>query len=262
MYNTKIRKIFTGCALAMTLTMTIGSINVFAAATNTEVNTVAPDNADKADDPTSRTGIDPTATDNPATTDADESYTDTDIDVWGYTKDATIYSVDVEWGAMTFEYESSSWDPSTHKKAAGAGWRVYNSATNEAVGTDDTTQDAINRVTVINHSNAEVYAALSYASEADMGTAGKFAGTKTASEDVKATWNSTDATNHSTGYLTLDTAATDATGGTVAAGAAGEPSKGNVYFAPTGITANKTIDKWTKIGKITVALQTEDPAAP
>ena len=40
----------------------------------------------------------------------DEDYCDTEIDVLGFTEDATVYSVDVEWGAMTFQYENATWD--------------------------------------------------------------------------------------------------------------------------------------------------------
>ncbi len=260
MINTKLRKTYACCALAMALTMTAGSISVFAAdptPSSTEVNTVAPDDADKASDPANRTGLDPTDTAN---------YSNTDIDVWGYTKNTTVYSVDVEWGAMTFEYEASKWDPVNHKNLGptdengAAGWRIYDSTNNTVV---EGAQNAINKITVTNHSNAQVYAKLSYASEtAYAGTTGTFAGTDTASEDVKATWTETDATNHSTGYLTLKTAATDASDAAVAVGAEGVASVGNVYFTPKDIAADTTIDNWTKIGKITVALQTTDPTAP
>ncbi len=252
MYKKNSLKIFITCALAMALTIAALPADTFAAANKT-VNTVDPDAADKADDLTKLTGINPTATNNPDTAE-DESYVDTDIDVWGYTKNTTVYSVDVEWGAMTFEYEASSWNPGTHMKEEGAGWKVYDN-TNDKVITE--AQDAINRVTVTNHSNAPVYAGLSYAGEADYtATTGEFAASTNAStEDVNATFDSTKK------LITLQTA-DNGTGG-----AAGTPSKGNVYFMPTGIADSvKTtgIAKWTTIGKITVSILTEEPggAAP
>ncbi len=259
MYKKKLAKIYAGCALAMALSLAAAP-SAFAA--NTEVNTVSPGTDDtgktaKADDPTKREKLDPTAEDDPSTDDKNEAYTDTDIDVWGFTKDGTVYSVDVEWGAMTFMYEKSSWDPETHKAKDGAGWQVYDNANDKELGD---VQNAINRVTVTNHSNASVYAKMAYAGETDYAdTTGTFAASeKAADEDVKATWNTSD------NYLSLKTAATDKEDNAVAADAAGTPSVGNVYFKPAGIADSvKTsgIAKWTKIGKITVSLLTEEPTA-
>lgn len=107
-------------------------------------------------------GLDPTA----------EDYTQTDIDVQGFTEDATVYSVDVEWGAMTFQYENSTWDATEHKTVDGAGWKVYDSVKNKVLGS--MTED-INRIQVTNHSNADVWAALAYtAEEGYTGTSGSF----------------------------------------------------------------------------------------
>ncbi len=262
--NKKLGKISTCCALAMALTMTTGSISVFAAGdtdtpAHTEVNTVAPDDADKASDPTKRAGINPTATDDPTTTDANEAYSDTDIDVWAFSEN-TKYSVDVEWGAMTFKYEAE-WDTENHKMKEGGSWKIYDSTTDAVV---DGTEDAINKVTITNHSNAAVYAKLSYAGETTdtdySGTTGKFAKPADGSSttNTNATWTATDATNNSTGYYTLQSAAN-------ADGTAGTPAVGNVFFTPNGISdavATSCIEKWTKIGKITVAIQTNDPATP
>jgi len=277
MYSKKISKIYAGCALSMAFAIAATPINALAAEgdgetpaapANTEVNTVNPgttaagDKDAKADDPTKLTGLDPTSDkDDPDTADKNEAYTDTDIDVWGYTEDGTVYSVDVEWGAMTFQYETSSWDPETHEAATGAGWVVYDNVNDKVLGD---VQDAINRITVTNHSNAAVYAKLTYAGEADYtATTGTFAAsdadrktdTNTA-EDFNATFDDTK------GVITLQTA----DNGAGEAGA-GKATVGNVYFMPTGIDNTLVsgdspagIEQWTKIGKITVSLLTETPA--
>lgn len=255
MYHKTLRKIYAGCALAMALTIAAAPASAFAAGTNKEVNTLTPgttdqEKTDKAAEQKKLTGIDPTAEDNPDTDGTYEGYVDTDIDVWGFTEDKTVYSVDVEWGAMTFEYEASSWDPVNHKKVAGAGWLVYDNASDTVI---ESAQDAINKVTVTNHSNASVYAKLNYTPEAAYSsTTGGF----TVSADgagTKATWN------EASKYLTLQTAATDAAGSAVADGAEGTAAVGNVYFMPEGIADNQNISKWNKIGKITVAITTEAP---
>lgn len=87
-------------------------------------------------------GIDPTA----------EDYEDTNIDVLGHTKDSIVYSVDVEWGAMTFRYENSAWDATAHKTVTGAGWKVYDSVNDKVLASET---EAVNRIAVTNHSNAD-----------------------------------------------------------------------------------------------------------
>lgn len=185
------------------------------------------------------------------------AYADTEIPVWGFTEDALVYSVDVEWGAMTFQWENSSWDPETHMKKTGAGWKVYDSVEEEAL---DATEDLINEVKVTNHSNAPVWATLTYASEAayDPDTTGDFSfttGTETGDTN-KLTEKTTDVP----AYLALATADNGADG------AAGTPTVGKAYFMPDGLaTALQTDDgiaKWTKIGNITVGIRTEEPTAP
>ena len=64
----------------------------------------------------------------------------------------TVYSVDVAWGSMAFTYTGAStgtWQPSTHtySSATAAGWSCA---------------DGANMITVTNHSNTAVTAALSY----------------------------------------------------------------------------------------------------
>lgn len=175
--------------------------------------------------------IDPTA----------EDYADTDIDVLGFTKDATVYSVDVEWGAMTFQYENTTWDATAHKTVPGAGWKVYDSVKNKAL---DTTTDAINRIQLTNHSNAGVKATFAYAGAAEYeDTLGTFA---TAEGDEE-----TDFSPGAKPAVYLDTA--DNSGD---ASIAGTPTVGTVYFMPDGIKEelkkDDGITKWTQLGTITI----------
>lgn len=77
---------------------------------------------------------------------------------------ATRYSVDVTWGSMEFTYTGASagtWNPETHEYdgAVAAGWSCA--------------QDA-NKITVTNHSNADVTVAFSYTAEAGNGIVGSF----------------------------------------------------------------------------------------
>lgn len=194
-----------------------------------------------------------------------EAYTDTEIPVWGFTQDSIVYSVDVEWGAMTFQYENNTWDPENHVSIPGAGWQVYDSATDKVVVGDDgaaVTEDAINEIKVTNHSNAGVWATLTYAGETgytDITGAFSFTkGTETGDSDVLT---AAAADKSVPAYLTLATADSNP-GGT------GAETVGKAYFMPTnpdpdkGETAPSNITKWTEIGKITVGIKTEDPAPP
>ncbi|EOS39674.1 hypothetical protein C809_04593 [Lachnospiraceae bacterium MD335] len=187
----------------------------------------------------------------------DEDYCDTEIDVLGFTEDATVYSVDVEWGAMTFQYENATWDATAHKTAESAQWKVYDSENSKAL---DTTQDAINQIKVTNHSNAGVYATLHYAgTKTDAvdytDTTGGF--TKSAEDtDTQLTEKEGDVPE----YLTLSTA--DNSGD---ASVAGTPTTGTVFFMPSGIKEEYKkadgITKWSQIGTITIGIETEQPTA-
>lgn len=180
-----------------------------------------------------------------------------EIPVYGFTEDTTVYSVDVEWGAMTFQYENSTWDPETHTKTTGAGWQVYDSVNDKALVNDDGTkveEDAINEIKVTNHSNASVWAALSYAGETGYTTTtGDFSFDK--GTETGDTNKLTAKDGNVPAYLELETA-DNGTGG-----AAGTPTVGKAYFMPNGIQASQKIDKWTKIGTITVGIKTEVPTA-
>jgi len=182
--------------------------------------------------------LDPTQTDEDS---GKPAYTDTTIDVQAHTVSSVVYSVDVEWGAMTFRYENSIWDATGHQSLTGAGWQVYDSVNNQAL---DTTEDAINEIRVTNHSNAEVKAALAYAgAEGYKDTTGSF--TKKADDKD---------TNYDGTALTL--ASADNGKG---AGGAGKETVGRVYFMPSGIKDDyKTngIAKWAQLGTITVGIET------
>ena len=211
--------------------------------------------------------LDPTRTENVGTEGQagyKPAYADTNIDVWGFTEDATVYSVDVEWGAMTFQWENSSWDPETHMKKDGAGWKVYDDTKGKAL---DVTEDAINEIKVTNHSNASVWATLKYASEADYAadTTGAFSYVNgieadAADKDALAA-KLTQAAGDVPTYLSLDTADNATT-----EGEAGTATVAKAYFMPSGLAADKQTDKgitkWTKIGTITVGIKTEQPTAP
>ena len=171
---------------------------------------------------------------------AKPAYADTAIDVQAHTISSVVYSVDVEWGAMTFWFENSIWDATAHQNQTGTGWKVYDSGNEQAL---DTTEDEINRIQVTNHSNAEVKAALTYTGKTDYETTGNFA----IGED------DTD-TDYDGNALTL--ASADNGKG---AGGAGKETVGCVYFMPDGIKEGyKTggIAKWTQLGTITVGIET------
>ena len=178
-------------------------------------------------------GVDPTA----------EDYADVSIDVKAHTVSNVVYSVDVEWGAMTFQYVSGTWDTENHKYATDAGWKVYDSAADTAL---DAKEDAINRIQVTNHSNAGVKATLAYAG-------------RTGYEDTTGSFAKADgdtATNYDADAktLTLATAANSE-------GGAGSATVGTVYFMPDGIKEKYKADgitKWTQLGTITVGILTEE----
>lgn len=188
--------------------------------------------------------LDPTRTEGTADKPA---YADTTIDVQAHTLDKVVYSVDVEWGAMTFRYENSIWDATAHQAGTGAGWQVYDSVNDQAL---DTTEDAINRIQVTNHSNADVKAVLDYAGQTGYeDTTGRFA---KAADDADTNYDDTKRT------LTLATA----DNGKGESGA-GKETVGCVYFMPDGIKVNyKTsgIAKWTQLGTITVGIETAEQA--
>ena len=209
-----------------------------------------PEDPDGPDTPGNKGGgsvkdLDPTRKE--ATADK-PAYADTTIDVQAHTVSSVVYSVDVEWGAMTFRYENSIWDATAHQAVTGAGWQVYDSVNDKAV---DTKEDAINRIQVTNHSNAEVKAALAYAGRTGYeDTTGSFA---KAADDAE--------TSYDAAAKTLTLASADNNKGE--AEGQGKATVGCVYFMPSGIKEDyKTagITKWTQLGMITVGVETADQA--
>lgn len=190
----------------------------------------------------------------------DDVHIDPDINVWGFTEDVTVYSVDVEWGAMTFQYEKSSWDSESHTKKDGRGWLVYDAANEKVLKSE---QDAINQVTVTNHSNADVYATLAYTGEA--GYTETTGGFSKKDDDMETNFTEAsevgedEAKKTIPAYLTLPSA--DNKLGELEG--QGKETVGTVYFMPVGIARTgdtvNDITQWTKIGTITVGLATENP---
>ena len=186
------------------------------------------------------------------------------IPVWGFKGSldgAKIYSVDVEWGAMTFQYvEGSSsdkvWDPDTHSYNTGSGsgggasqWQVYDSE-NKSVASSDKT--SINQISVINHSNAEVKAAFSFQGTGTPAANGKFTLDDGTTED-------TDVTDPGAAGIKLATADNDLGEGE----GVGKEVIGKVFFLPDGpypmtggVQAPGTLS-WQSLGEITVSIDAD-----
>ncbi len=77
------------------------------------------------------------------------------------TESGTIYNVDIEWGNMKFTYNLGAWNPGTHKYDGAGSWVV--DAGQAAIVEDEATVGVQSPITVTNHSNAPVDAALSLA---------------------------------------------------------------------------------------------------
>ncbi|MGN0353293.1 MAG: hypothetical protein ACI4ES_16755 [Roseburia sp.] len=178
-----------------------------------------------------------------------QNYEDVDIDVFAFTEEPKVYSVDVEWGAMTFVYETAVWNTKTLTKDPG-GWKVYDSVRQQSV---DETQTQWNEIEVTNYSNDTVYATLVYSPQDGY-------------EDINGQFsnNASDTDTAFTAaaggvldYLTLSSADNN-----LGAAGAGKETSGRAYFFPTGIMTPvqaDTIPKWTTIGKITVAIERKQP---
>lgn len=104
-----------------------------------------------------------------------------------------VYSVDVSWGSMEFTYEDEiegTWNPATHNYdgAEPAGWNCTNGA---------------NKVTVTNHSNADVKVSFGYTPNAAYNINGSFdkTGTTTLTRGAANDYDNADSV---TASLTLD----------------------------------------------------------
>ncbi len=192
------------------------------------------------------------------------------IPVWGFRGSldgAKIYSVDVEWGAMTFQYVDSSasdkvWDPDTHEYQPGSGggsassWHVYDSE-NKSVASSD--QTSINQISVINHSNADVKAAFEFAGAGTPAAAGEF----TVIEDPDE--GTTKDTVSGTGKAGIKIPTADNKKGDKAD--QGKAVTGKAYFMPTGNypalggTPTPGTVNWESLGEIKVTIDA-DSATP
>ena len=172
------------------------------------------------------------------------AYADTEIPVWGFTEDALVYSVDVEWGAMTFCYENSTWDATAHQSVTGGGWKVYDSEKGEALSS---AEDAINQIQVTNHSNAGIRAQFDYTRQPGYDSiTGSF---RKAPDDLD--------TKYDTVTRTLTLATADNQKG---ADGAGKATVGTLYFMPLGRKQEleNGITRWTKLGTITVGIKPDE----
>lgn len=186
------------------------------------------------------------------------------IPVWGFRGSldgAKIYSVDVEWGAMTFQYAEDSasakvWDPDTHSYKTGSSggggtsmyqWQVYDSELKSVADSDLT---SINQISVINHSNAEVKAEFSFAGA---GTPTPLRGKFTVGE---GTDKDTSVTNPEKAGIKLATADNNKGEGE----GVGKEVIGKVFFMPDGpypMTGGGEMSEtpsWRSLGDITVTI--------
>lgn len=155
-----------------------------------------------------------------------EAYSDTDV-----------YSVDVEWGAMTFVYEEAGWDTTTLTSCGEGEWKVYDYAQACSVEEKNT---SINQLVITNYSTDEIYAALQYDNSRDLNVLGNFQ----ASEDTQSYFYG--AENGRPAYLWLE------------APALGKNSKGSVFFMPMERPLTLSQDM-TPIGTIRIRIQTDKP---
>ena len=99
--------------------------------------------------------------------------------VTGNAADENVYSVKIEWGAMTFTFKTADgakWDPESHTyKTSGTGDAAYGSWSFAAAKDSDSL--AGNEVKVTNHSNKPVNVAMEFKKNTDV--TGDFNGTLT-----------------------------------------------------------------------------------
>lgn len=182
-----------------------------------------------------------------------------EIPVWGFggsLDGATVYSVDVEWGAMTFQYVNGSasdkvWDPATHSYKTGGGtggagqWQVYDSV-NKSVASSD--QTSINQISVTNHSNAGVKAEFSFLGA---GINGKF----TVGEGTTKDTSVADLGKAGIKLATADNNQGEGEG-------VGKEVIGKVFFMPDGMymppAGEMGAPSWKSLGTITVSIGADE----
>lgn len=175
---------------------------------------------------------------------ADAARSTASIDVYAYSGDIPVYSVDVAWGAMTFQYRQNVWDPET--LTGGSSWCVYDSETRTALDEDQTTSE-INAVTVTNRSNTGINAYFGYVPPDGCATMeGAFQYVNGDAANVK-----TPVYNETEKRLFLASAkSTNASLPNIA-------SAGRVYFMPGGTPPEGLLENdtgWHEVGNITVTV--------
>ena len=150
-----------------------------------------------------------------------------DLNVWARILSASdkVYKVDIEWGAMTFEYVTGKWDTELHAYSGEGSW---------SAGSVDGVN---NKITLTNHSNGSVDANFAQSMESAVfggDVTGGFYETETAAKEAAG---KTPAESGALDAPKLTLATADGT--TVA-----EAPKGSLYFAlsgtPNGGTAGST----------------------
>lgn len=174
---------------------------------------------------------------------ADAAKSTASIDVYAYSGDFPVYSVDVAWGAMTFQYRQNVWDPET--LTGSSSWCVYDSETQTALDEGQTTGE-INAITVTNRSNTGINAYFGYVPPDGCATMeGAFQYVNGDEANVKTAYYETEK------KLFLASAkSTNASLPNIAA-------VGKVYFMPGGTPPEGLLENdtdWHEVGNITVTV--------
>ena len=155
-----------------------------------------------------------------------------------------VYSVDIEWGSMEFEYKeaSSTWNPETHKydKDGEAKWDCA---------------DNSNKVTVTNHSNKPVNVELSYtSSEAYSDITGSF---DISEKTLEAATENSDVSEAPTfgAYLTLSGELSDTVTESTVIGSA------TVKLSASESSENEAVDNSVSVGYIKLNSKKSEYAA-
>lgn len=187
------------------------------------------------------------------------------IPVWGFRgpveDGAPNISVDVEWGAMTFQYVENTgservWDPQTHSYKEGDGadtgeWKV----SGDEGAPSDSKETNFNKITVINHSNRGVTAAFTF--QGNAGLDGDF--TPDANSETDRT--SQDTLKIATADNRLGEQAGEGEG-------VGQAVEGAMYFMPKGPYPAEFPEQteenlsWQSLGNISVSIAGDSGSAP
>lgn len=163
---------------------------------------------------------------------------DSDLQVNGKISATSVYSVDIEWGNMTFNY-TGTWDPSQHE---------YTDGTWESTEKDSTDKKTIDsgKIRMLNHSNRDITATCKFGNE--YGITGKWSnqGESASASDSAETTMSTKTAEGVTYASEYDAAADDS-------GIKNEVTLKMVGIATSDYLA-KVQNKAGKIGTVTMIL--------